>query len=289
VPARILDAVETVRREKVRGASWALATIARALIEAVEEGELDCKDPEAVAGLIEDVNRSMAPLANLALIVRRTCPKGPQALLEALRDLLYYASTARERLVEAGRLLDPDTRLSTISYSSSVEAVIHGGRDRIERVVVFESRPGGEGALLAGTLRVSGFDVVLAPDTMMPAWVSESSLVLVGADAVTLDGCFLNKLGTLQLAIVARHYGVPLAPVFDATKIHPTATCDTIHVEERRYLVAGYGPVRYPLFDKVPLSMASLVITDKGPMEPDPAKIRRLWEEVFASYTGGTP
>jgi len=255
VPRPVLDAVEMVRREKVRGASWALSTLIRAIIEAYEEGSLDCRDPEQLASLVESANRSMAPLAVLALTIRRACRKGPDALAEAVRDLLYYASRARERLIEQGSLLEPDSTIATLSYSSSVEAVLHGGRDKIDKVVVFESRPGGEGALLAATLRASGIQTVLAPDTMMPHWTSKADLIMVGADSITLDGCLLNKLGTLQLAITAKHYNKPIAAVIDATKIHPTATCQTIHVEERSYLVAGYGPVRYPVFDKTPLNM----------------------------------
>ncbi len=280
MPQPLLDAVEMIRREKVRGASWAFYTALRAIIESYEEGLLDCSDPERLARLVESANRSLATLANLAYEIRRTCPEGPKALVEAARTLLEVYSRSRTMLMEAGRQLG-EAAIATLSYSSSVEAVLSGARGRVRRVVVFESRPGGEGALFAATLRSSGFDVSLAPDTMMPYWASKVDLVLVGADSVTMDGCVVNKLGTHQLILIASHYSTPRAVVLDPLRIHPTAGCEDLPIEERTYLAPGYGPVRYPLFDKTPLELFNAMVTSMGIQEARKENVEGLWRDVF--------
>lgn len=56
-----------------------------------------------------------------------------------------------------------------------------------------------------------GFDVTVITDNM-PAFVMEREhvdLFTCAADAICLDGYVVNKVGTLQIAICANHFGIP--------------------------------------------------------------------------------
>jgi len=282
LPQPIADAVEEIRREKLRGASWALYRAARAVLEAWEQGLLDCAAAGETAKAIEEANKSMAPLANLAYAIRESCRQNlPGAPAAQARRLLEYRERAQELLREASRSLDWPQTILTISYSSTVETIIHANKDAIHEVIVLESRPGGEGAILAANLRATGVNARLAPDTMTPHALQQAGTALTGADAVTRDACLVNKLGTLQLAILAEHTGKPLITAYDATKIHPKTTCETHPVEERTYMAPGYGPVRYPLFDKTPPDKITLAITEQGPQPHNPKTIETLWKQMI--------
>lgn len=284
MPEPLLDAVEEIRRERMRGASWALYRAVQGIVEAVEAG-LDCAHADEAARLIEEANKTMAPLANLAYIVRESCRRGlPGAPSRQARSLLDYSRRALERIRAHATSLTPDPA-ATFSYSSSVEAVLAAVKPL--RVVVFESRPGGEGAILAANLRVAGLEAVLLPDTMMPHGLDRVDYVLVGADAVTVDACLYNKVGTLQLAMIAREKGRKLVAVYDATKIHPSNSCTSHPIEERVYMAAGYGPVRYPLFDRVPRGLVAASLTEEGFSPFTPEAIRGLWREMIGQVLGG--
>ncbi len=286
LPQPLQDAVEEIRREKLRGASWALLRAVRGVVEASEAGLLDCGLVEEAAAAVESANRTMAPLANLAYVLRESCRRGlPGAPAEYARRLLDYQRRTLDLIRSAASGVDLE-RPAVFSYSSTVEALLAGAQQRLGTVVVFESRPGGEGAILAANLRSAGMQARLLPDTMMPAGVDSSKVVLVGADAVTRDACLYNKVGTLQLAMIADTLGKPLVAVFDATKIHPSAGCGGVPVEERVYMAAGYGPVRYPVFDMVPGSLVKAAITEKGPVPFNPDALEQLWASMIDYVLG---
>lgn len=267
----------------MRGASWALYRAVQGVVEAVEAG-LDCGAAEEAARLVEESNKTMAPLANLAYVVRESCTRRlPGAPARQARALLDYSRRALERIRSNAVALKPDP-VATMSYSSSVESVVTGVKP--VKVVVFESRPGGEGAILAANLRVAGLEARLLPDTMMPHGLAMVDYVLVGADAVTRDACLYNKVGTLQLALIARNYDKKLVAVYDATKIHPSNTCENHPLEERVYMAAGYGPVRYPLFDRVPGDLVAASLTEKGFVPFTSESIEALWENMISQVLG---
>ncbi len=285
-PHRILEAVEEVRRERVRGARWALYRLAKAVIEASEEGSLTCANIEAVSRAIQEANRSMAPVANLAMVVSEACRIGiPPG--EAARRLLHYSSLSLEKLREAYASVRPLRRIATLSYSSTVEALIASSSKEVEEVVVLESRPGGEGAILAANLRDAGLKARVVPDTAVVEALSASDALLVGADAVTRDACLVNKLGTRPASIIAKELGVNVVAAFDATKIHPYTTCSDHPIEERTYVVAGYGPVRYKLFDITPSEYITAAITEAGVTSYSEETIRRLQERLIEWIIGG--
>ncbi len=90
--------------------------------------------------------------------------------------------------------------VTTISKSGIVARAIKLGVPR--KVYVLVSRPGEEGKLMAEKVGAK-----IVEDSEMGWFVRRSDVVVCGADALTKNG-FVNKVGTLPLALTAKHFGV---------------------------------------------------------------------------------
>lgn len=142
-----------------------------------------------------------------------------------------------------------------------------------------ETRPYFQGARLTATVcRDMGFDVTVISDNMA-AFVMQREKVDVfttAADAICCDGYVVNKVGTFQNAICAKHIGLPYYVTGAPDGAHPTV--DTIHLEFRdpEFTLQAMG-VRtaaegvkgyYPAFDITPPELVTGVVTDLGIYKP---------------------
>lgn len=142
-----------------------------------------------------------------------------------------------------------------------------------------ETRPYFQGARLTATVcRDMGFDVTVITDNM-PAFVMQHEhvdLFTCAADAICLDGYVVNKVGTLQIAICANHFGIPTFVTGAPDIGHETK--DTVHIELRdpdftlqamgvRTVAEGVKGY-YPAFDMTPPHLISGIVTDRGVFSP---------------------
>ena len=147
------------------------------------------------------------------------------------------------------------------------------------RLYADETRPLLQGArLTAYELTRSGIETTLLCDNMAAALMSTGKvqMVLVGCDRVAANGDTANKIGTLGVAILARHYGIPFyvcgpSSTFDP---HPPTGADIViehrHPDEVRSLwyAQPMAPadckVYNPAFDVTPFELITAFITEKG-------------------------
>ncbi len=142
-----------------------------------------------------------------------------------------------------------------------------------------ETRPYFQGARLTATVcRDMGFDVTVITDNM-PAFVLEREgvdLFTCAADAICLDGYVVNKVGTMQIAICANHFGVPTFVTGAPDIGHPTKDTVTIEMRDPAFTLQAMG-VRtaaegvkgyYPAFDMTPPHLISGIVTDRGVFSP---------------------
>ena len=147
------------------------------------------------------------------------------------------------------------------------------------RVYADETRPVLQGArLTAYELHRAGIDVTLICDNMAAAVMSKRlvDIVFVGCDRVAANGDAANKIGTLGLAVLAGHFGIPFyvcAP-FSTIDLN-TATGDDIEIEERdsneitdlwyKEKMAPDGVKAFnPAFDVTPAGFVTGYVTEKG-------------------------
>jgi methylthioribose-1-phosphate isomerase len=156
-----------------------------------------------------------------------------------------------------------------------------------ERGVAFrafadETRPLLQGArLTAFELAAAGIDVTVLADGAAPSLLGDGSvqLVVVGADRVAANGDVANKVGTLGVALAARHFGVPFYVACPSSTIDlATPGGAEIVVEERSsqevtcFADQQVTPLsvraRNPAFDVTPAEMVSGIITEHGVVAP---------------------
>ncbi|MEB3773827.1 MAG: hypothetical protein GSR86_02725 [Desulfurococcales archaeon] len=272
---RILEAARRVKSETLRGATWSTHVLAKAVIEDSDEGLITCREAERIANIIRSSNRTMAPLWNLASLIVEACKTGTPPG-DTARRMLWYMEDARQRIYhKAMDIVTDGSVLLTLSYSSNVELVLTASNPKM--VYVAESLPGGEGVELARHLRTAGKPVALIPDSAIASSVRESDMVLLGADAVTLDPCLYNKLGSLAAAISAKWSGKPVVAVFESYKIHPEARCGEHYIESRSYRVEGWGDVIYKVFDLVHGSLVDAMLTEYGASNFEAGELKSIY------------
>jgi hypothetical protein len=121
---------------------------------------------------------------------------------------------------------------------------------------IAESRPALEGAITARTLRRAGFEVTVFPDALLAAAAAQVDAVLVGADRLG-ESDFVNKAGTLALALGARAAGRPMIVAAESLKRLPVAVPFVLPGAAPR---AGrrWGPV----FERVPCGQETVIVTE---------------------------
>ena len=164
-----------------------------------------------------------------------------------------------------------------------------------------ETRPYNQGArLTAFELVYEKIPSTLITDSMASYLMKLGRVdaVVVGADRVTRNGDTANKIGTYQLAVAAKHHGIPFFVAAPFTSIDVTlATGDLIHIEERpahelthvagvQLAAPGIG-VWNPGFDVTPGSLIDGIFTEKGAVLRKSQKNQTydLMEPVIANDT----
>jgi len=206
---------------------------------------------------------------------------------EAIRDHAVHANDVRYAKVGkiAGYLVDmiPDkgTVMTQCFGETIVGQMLRTARERGKRlkVVCPETRPYFQGARLTATVAHDmGFDTTVITDNM-PAWYMEKEGVDVftcAADAICLDGHVVNKVGTYQIAIVAKYMKIPMFVTGAPDRGHPDAASIKIEMRDPEFPLQAMG-VRtaekgvkgwYPSFDITPPHLVSGIVTDRGIFSP---------------------
>jgi methylthioribose-1-phosphate isomerase len=145
-----------------------------------------------------------------------------------------------------------------------------------------ETRPLLQGSrLTAWELTQAGIPVTVLVDSAAASLMAarQVDLVIVGADRIAANGDVANKIGTYQLAIAAKHHGIPFYVAAPSSTVDPaTPTGAAIHIEQRdgdevrsiqgRATAPADVDVYNPAFDVTPASLISAIITDRGIHRP---------------------
>ena len=157
-------------------------------------------------------------------------------------------------------------------------------------VYVSETRPRLQGMqLTAWELGQEGIDHAVIPDGASAYYMGKGvGLIITGADRITANGDFANKIGTFDKAIAAKHFGIPFyvaAPI--STFDFNTSTGKDIVIEERseKEVTEIYGTsiapagsrALNPAFDVTPAELVTGFITEKGIF--DPKDIREVMKD----------
>ena len=134
--------------------------------------------------------------------------------------------------------------------------------------------------LTAFELQHENIDVSLIPDTAVGYIMAKGMIkhVVVGADRILCTGHVFNKIGTYQLAILAKKHNIPFYVVAPSSTFDLKNGPNDIVIEERsRDEVIKIGKkvvapknidVINPAFDMTPPDLITKIITEKGVLSP---------------------
>jgi len=183
--------------------------------------------------------------------------------------------------------------LATVAYGTAlgvIRATKESGKNI--KVITTETRPVQQGSrLTAFELKHDGIDVSLIPDTAV-GYVMVNGLVnkvIVGADRILRTGNVYNKIGTFQIATMAKQHGIPFyvaAPIstFDMTSnpedvvIEQRKASEVTRIGDKKTAPEGINVIN-PAFDMTPPELITGIITEKGVAKPPfEESIKKLFE-----------
>jgi translation initiation factor 2B subunit (eIF-2B alpha/beta/delta family)/ADP-ribose pyrophosphatase YjhB (NUDIX family) len=284
----VAPGVETVRDDDTHGSAYISVRALEVLRDAAAEAGSYEQVAAAAADLLDARPGMVAVRNRVNRAMHEAADATPEAAEAAAHDAIDAALRADDEVAAAAAERVAGRRVFTLSRSGTVLDALRRGDP--ERVVVAESRPAREGVGVAEDLADAGIDVTLATDAAVPWLLADLDVevVLVGADAVALDGRLVNKAGTRTAALAAAREGVPCYAVCAADKVLPEGDPPRPEEGDPGDVYDGDRDVtvRNPIFDVTPADLVTGVVTERGILDADgvrevAAELRALrdWRE----------
>ncbi|MGN6767211.1 MAG: s-methyl-5-thioribose-1-phosphate isomerase [Rhizobiaceae bacterium] len=287
--ARAVEEMVTQSSGPFFAASAGMVLAAREAAPSRADGRLGLMDAAAKRLIATRPTNNLIAKAVTAMLGEARKLAGDEAFAERMEAGMYNVWEEKQaggrQLGEnaAATVRDGDTILThcwaEATLIETLAAVLRLGK-RVE-VICTETRPYLQGSrLTAHSVAEMGIPVTVITDNM-GAWAMDRGRVgrfMTAADRVTMSGHVINKVGTLQLAIAAKAYGIPyVAMVQDPDRAAPGP--EAVPIEERdpeeslhclgmrtaTPLARGW----YPAFDVTPPHLVHRIATSKGVFAPD--------------------
>ena len=179
------------------------------------------------------------------------------------------------------KLFPKDGKILTQCFGETIVGMmLRAARKNNNNVKIYcaETRPYLQGARLTSSCAYDmGFDTTVITDNMVAYTMKEKKIDLFtsAADTIARDGHIANKIGTYQIAILAKYFNIPyyVTGIPDKDKM----SVNDIIIEERDpQMVLSYRGIKntldgvkaiYPSFDITPPDLINGIVTDKGVYE----------------------
>ena len=306
---------EAIRDMVVRGAPAIGITAAYAVVLAAQQHTINSPDNWRTPLLrdMQQLAEARPTAVNLVWAVERmrvcltTAGEAPvAALLEEARHIHAEDVEANQRMGGYGAdLINKGDSLLTHCNAGSLATGGYGtalgvvrsawAAEKVHTMFAGETRPWLQGArLTAWELLQDDIPVTLITDNAASHLMRSGRVqwVITGADRVAANGDVINKIGTCQLAVACRYYGVKMmvvAPLSTLDMAMPSG--DQVRIEQRPESevlslagqpVAACGATAWnPAFDVTPAGLVDYLVTEAGVIEaPSHEKLAALHNEV---------
>lgn len=219
-------AVDVIRSMKTRAFGQFLVVVNTFLLEM--ERDLTLSDEDLLNKLIEtgralNNSRPTFPFSEVTLIIISWAQKAvsEKANLRQvlIKNINSYMMGIRDRRLErvqkmAALLKTGDSVLTHCNVSGELAMAAKIARDEGRTVQFFatETRPYFQGSrLTAWELSEMGVKVTLIADNAVGKVMADKKVnkIIVGSDRNCANGDFANKIGTYQIAVLAKEFGIP--------------------------------------------------------------------------------
>ena len=297
---QVADAIRTlvVRGAPAIGVSGAFGLALAVLQSNAKEKEHLIKDLEVAKKILFETRPTAVNLAwgleNIMKVAKGgdTVEQIRESVVEAARQMAEEDIKINMSMGKNGSELfnDNDTimthcnagALATVGYGTAL-GVIRATKDKGKniKVIATETRPIQQGSrLTAFELKHDGIDVILIPDTAVGYTMANGlvSGVVVGADRILQTGHVFNKIGTYQVATMAKQHNIPFYVAAPLSTFDLQSKPSDVIIEQRKASeVTGIGDkktapddidVINPAFDMTPPELISGIITENGVAKP---------------------
>ena len=216
-------------------------------------------------------------------------PQIQQSLVEESKRVLLEDIASNQAMGRHGAVLMPASgnvlthcnagALATGGYGTAlgvIRAAIEGGKKL--HVFADETRPFLQGArLTAWELMKDGIPTTVIPDSSAGSMMRAGKIgaIVVGADRIAANGDVANKIGTYQVAVLAKENDVPFyvaapfstvdlqTPDGSRIPIEQRSASEVTHFAGKQITPDGVG-IANPAFDVTPAKYVVAIITERG-------------------------
>ena len=287
------ETAESIKNMEIRGAG----RIARAAVKALADfaRNLDVSDPEAfkqemqgAAELLTSTRPTAVSLPNAVRFVMRaldsfeSVEECREAISLRAAEFVDHSEHALGWIAEIGarHISDGDVLLTHCNSEAALGCILEAHRQGKEiEVYATEVRPRGQGLITIRTLNDAGIRTNYIVDSAVRYFINDIDLVIVGADAIAVNGAVVNKIGTAQIAHAADEARTNVIVAAETYKFAPrTILGEKIEIEERDPAEVlprreaeqlPFVRVRNPAFDVTPAEYIDLIITERGAIPPE--------------------
>jgi methylthioribose-1-phosphate isomerase len=242
------------------------------IIQVAKNGS-DCKN------IIEDIIKTAKKMADDDIQTNRMMGKNGAILFDNNDTIMTHCNAGA---------------LATVAYGTALGVIRASKEDgKNVKVIATETRPVQQGSrLTAFELKHDGIDVSLIPDTAVGYAMANGLVnkVIVGADRILKTGHVYNKIGTYQVATMAKQHGIPFYVAAPLSTFDMINTTQEVIIEQRKASEVTQiadkitAPkdidVINPAFDMTPPELISGIITEKGVAKPP---FEESIKELFAA------
>jgi len=291
------ETAEKIKSMEIRGAG----RIARAAAGALRNQALGSTatrtaafagEMERAAGLLVATRPTAVSLPNAVHMVMsgidraKTVKEARAGVVQRADAFIRSSQHAVEKIAEFGarHIRDGDTILTHCNSEAALGCIIKAHRDGREiEVFATEVRPQNQGHITIRTLNDAGIKTNFIVDSAVRSFMHDVDLVIIGADAVTVNGAVVNKIGSSQVAHSAHEARVNVLVAAETYKFAPrTIIGELIRIEERpaREVLPDeiartlpHVTVRNPAFDVTPAEFIDMIVTEQGAIPPQMAYV----------------
>jgi len=243
-------------------------------LEKIMQVARSCKDAEEIKKTVVETAKQMA---EDDIKINMTMGKNGSKLIDNNDTVLTHCNAGA---------------LATVGYGTALGVIRASKEDgKNIKVIATETRPVQQGSrLTAFELKHDGIDVSLIPDTAVGYTLANNLVnkIIVGADRILKTGHVFNKIGTYQVALLAKHHNIPFYVAAPLSTFDLSSNPEDIIIEQRKSSeVTGIGEkktapddinVINPAFDMTPPELISGIITENGVIiAPFEATIKELF------------
>ena len=293
----VTETAEKIKSMEIRGAGRIAREAADALrrqAEQIRNDNLESfrREMEDAAQTLIATRPTAVSLPNAVHIVMSgieravTLEEARKGAIDRAEQFMRSSRNAVENIAQFGErhIRDGDTLLTHCNSEAALGCIIEAHRNGKEiEVFATEVRPRNQGHITIRALNDAGIKTQFIVDSAVRTFINDIDLVIVGADAVTVNGAVVNKIGTSQVAHTAHEARVNVLVAAETYKFAPrTIFGELIQIEERagNEVLADeisrtlpHVTVRNPAFDVTPAEYIDLIVTEVGVIPPQMAYI----------------